>query len=490
MTEPYPYPDETLDPADWQSLRHLGYRMVDDMLDFLENIRDQPVWKPIPEETARFFKSPVPAEAQSVDEVYADFLENVLPYPTGNVHPRFWGWVMGTGTPFAMLAEMLAAGYNTNLGGGQHAGALVEAQVLDWLKELLHFPAEASGLLTSGGSMANLVGLTVARNHRAGYNLRQEGVGASPQPLVLYASSQVHSSVHKAVELLGLGRRALREIPVDAEFRMDVEALKDAIAADRAAGSRPFCVVGNAGTVNTGAFDDLEALADLCLEEGLWLHVDGAFGALVALAPGLQHLARGLERADSVAFDLHKWLYMPFEVGCVLVRSEEIHRHAFSLTPDYLAHTARGPASGAAWFSDYGVQLSRGFRALKVWMSLKEHGYAKFGRIIQQNTDQARYLTELVDAHPELERLAPVPLNIVCFQYRAPGLAGDALSAFNEELLLRLQESAVALPSYTKIDGQYALRVCITNHRTRAEDLRLLVDKVVALGRELAAEQV
>lgn len=479
---------QDLDPQDWQALKQLGHQMVDDMLDLLKNIDQGPVWQPMPPEEQDFFTSPVPRQPQGEAAAYQDFSEHVLPYRMGNIHPRFWGWVMGNGLPYAMLAEMLAAGMNSNLGGGQHSAVFVEQQVLDWFKELLGYPASASGLLTSGGSMANLVGLTVARNRRAGFDLRQQGLTAARAPLMVYASNQVHSSVHKSVELLGLGRSSLREIAVDGDYAIDLEALRAAIAEDRAARRQPLCVVGNAGTTNTGAFDDLQALADLCEQEGLWFHVDGAFGALAALVPEMQPKLRGMARADSLAFDLHKFIYMPFEVGCVFVRSEEDHRHAFSLTPDYLEHQARGLAAGAAWFSDYGVQLTRGFRALKVWMSLKAYGSQAFADQIEKNIHQARRLAEMVDHTPELERLAPVPLNIVCFRYRAPGYQGERLNDFNQELLLRLQESGEALPSYTKIDGKYALRVCITNYRTRQQDLERLIDVVLQLGQELAAE--
>lgn len=479
---------KSLDPQDWTALKQLGHRMVDDMLDLLQQIEDGPVWQPMPAAERDFFTTPVPRQPQGEEAAYEDFLEHVLPYRMGNIHPRFWGWVMGNGIPYAMLAEMLASGMNSNLGGGQHAAVYVENQVLDWFKDLLGYPQQASGLLTSGGSMANLVGLTVARNQRAGFDLRAQGLRGSEADLIVYASNQVHSSVHKAVELLGLGRQALREIAVDREYAIDLQALRHAIHEDRAAGRRPLCVVGNAGTTNTGAFDDLQALADLCDQENLWFHVDGAFGGLAALVPEMKPRLRGMERAHSLAFDLHKWVYMPFEVGCVFVRDEEDHRRAFSLTPDYLEHTSRGPASGAAWFSDYGPQLTRGFRALKVWMTLKAYGSQVFAEQIEKNIHQARRLAELVDQEAELERLAPVPLNIVCFRYRPDDWEGETLDELNEELLLRLQESGAALPSYTKINGHYALRVCITNYRTREQDLELLIEKVLELGRELVGE--
>ena len=477
--------EETLDPEDWGAMRELGQRMVADLMTHLENVRERPVWQPTPEEVKARFRQPVPFEPQETEQVYQDFLDDVLPYPMGNIHPRFWGWVLGNGTPLGALAEMLAAGMNPNLGGAEHVAVHVEAQVIEWFKELMDFPADASGLLVSGGSMANLVGLTVARNVKAGFDLRRYGLQGRSRKMVLYASQETHSSVQKAVELLGLGSDALRQIPVNADFQIDILALEQTISEDRQAGHQPFCIVGNAGTVNTGAFDDLNRLADISEREGLWFHVDGAFGALVALSPVLRSVAAGMERADSLAFDLHKWMHVPYEAGCALVRREEDHRRTFSLIPDYLEHATRGAAAGSLWFSDYGIQLSRGFRALKVWMSMKEHGLHKYGRLIEQNVSQAQYLAELVEAAPELEHLAPVSLNIVCFRFVAAGLDDDTLNELNKELLIRLHESGIAVPSYTTIDGKYALRVSVTNHRSRRGDFDILVRQVVKLGEDL-----
>jgi glutamate/tyrosine decarboxylase-like PLP-dependent enzyme len=248
---------------------------------------------------------------------------------------------------------------------------------------------------------------------------------------------------------------------------------------------QPVCIVGCAGTVNTGAFDDLQALADICRDEKIWFHVDGAFGALAALSPELRSLVRGMERADSVAFDMHKWMYLPYEVGCTLVRDGEAHRRTFALTPEYLEHSNRGIAGSDVWLSDYGVQLSRGFRALKVWMTIKEHGIRKFGRLILQNVEQARYLERLVRAEPRLELVAPVPCNIVCFRYVGRGHDPETLNTLNKELLYRLHESGVAAPSYTTLGERYALRVCITNYRSRFADFDLLVREVLRCGTEI-----
>lgn len=481
--------EETLDPDDWPALRALGQQMVADMLTYLETVRERPAWQPIPDSVKTYLKQPAPRQPQGVEQAYQEFLEQILPHPMGNIHPRFWAWVNGTGTPLGVLAEMLAATMNPNLAGGEHLAPYVEAQVIDWCKEMLGYPAQASGILTSGASVASLVGLTVARNSQAEINLRYQGLQVLPRRMTLYASQETHSAIQRAVELLGLGSEALRQIPVDADFRLDLPALEQTIEQDHKAGYQPICVIGNAGTVNTGAIDDLNGVADICQREGLWFHIDGALGALAALSPALRPLVAGIERADSIAFDLHKWMYLPYEVGCALVRHAEAHRQAFSMSPEYLTHGGeRGLTGGEHWFSNYGVQTTRGFRALKVWLLLKAYGLEKFGRLIRQNVEQARYLAGLVEAAPELERLAPVSLNIVCFRYCQENLTEAALAELNREILIRLHESGVAAPSSTILNGQYALRVAITNHRSRREDFELLAREVVRLGQALTKE--
>jgi glutamate/tyrosine decarboxylase-like PLP-dependent enzyme len=473
--------EESLDPADWREIEGLGHRMVDDLVHYLETVRSRPAWQPMPEPARRALHEPLPREPQGAERVYEDFRSLVLPYPTGNIHPRFWGWVMGTGSAVGMLAELLAAGMNSNVWGMDQSATVVELQVLGWLREMLGFPPGSGGLLLDGGSMANVLGLAVARNARAGFDLRFDGLAGGPR-MTLYTSVETHSSVRKAVELLGLGNRALRLVPAGKDRAVDVEALAALVAADRHAGLRPIAVVANAGTVNTGAIDDLERLADLCGREGLWLHVDGAIGAPAVLSPGLRPALRGLERADSLALDLHKWMYMPYDIGCLLVRSAEEHRNAFAYSPAYLTPTRGGVYGGGFTFADYGPQLSRSFRALKVWMCLKAYGANTFARLIEQNVEQARHLARLVEQSPELELLAPVPLNIVCFRFVAPELDEARLNALNERILVQLQENGTAVPSSTALDGRLCLRVAITNHRTRREDLELLVREVLRLG--------
>lgn len=481
-----PLTEQSLDPADWQSFRALCHRAIDDMLDHLSTLDQQPAWQPMPPAVVSSFRQAMPFKPEGEEAVYQEFVANILPYTNGNRHPRFFGWAQGNGTPLGMLADMLAAGINPHLAGFNQAPALVEHQVLAWLVELMGLPSDSSGLLVSGGTVGNIVGVTVARHAGAGFDVSEHGLQNRSGPLLtVYCSTETHSWLNRCVDLLGLGRKAVRRVRVDDAYRMDVRVLQEAVAADRRNGHRPFCIIGNAGTVNTGAIDALEEIADFSKEQGIWFHVDGAFGALARLSPSLRPLVRGIERADSVAFDLHKWMYLPFEVACILVRDAAAHREAFAMSASYLAETNRGVMAGGLPFAERGIELTRGFKALKVWMSLKAYGVDAFARLIEQNVGQARYLAELINAQPDLELLAPVALNVVCFRYAPKECPGKELNALNEEILLRLQEGGIAVPSSTVIGGKFALRVAILNHRSRRKDFEILVEAVIRLGQRV-----
>lgn len=458
--------------------------MIDDAIAHISNVRDRPVWRAMPDNVRKVFAAPLPEAPGDLAEAYETLTENLLPYSMGNIHPRFWGWYMGAGNFTGALGDFLAAIEGSNLGGGNTAACELDRQVVSWLKSMTGFPASASGTLTSGGSMANLVCLTVARNASAGVDVRAEGIMALPQPLRFYASDQAHSCIQKGLEILGLGTNSLHVITSKPDHTMDVAALESAIAADKAGGLKPVCVVATAGTTNTGAIDDIKAIAAICRRNQLWMHVDGCIGALLKIAPANKSKVDGLELADSLSLDPHKWLHAPFEVGCALVRNAKQHRDSFAMHPAYLEEKPRGIGSGE-FLADYSLELSRNLKALKVWLSLKENGVEKFGRLIDQNIAQAKYLTGLVNAEPRLELMAPTSINIVCFRYVLPGADESRLKFINMEIMLRLQEQGIAAPSDTTINGRHCIRAAITNHRTRQEDLDLLVREVLRLGAEL-----
>lgn len=479
--------ERSLDPEDWEKLRELGHRAFDDAIEYLKTVGDRPVWRPLPEASHKLFAESLPAEPSALEKVYEEVRDHILPYPTGNIHPRFWSWVGGTGTPTQLLADLVISTMNAGgLGFDEVASSHVEVQLLNWLKSMLGYPEDASGLLVSGGSMANLVGLAVARTHTAPYDVRDSGVDISAYPrLIYYASTETHSCVRKAIELIGLGSESLRLIPVRDDFTIDIDELHDAIAKDRANGHLPACIVVNVGTVNTGAVDPINVLVDLARQEKMWVHADAAFGAFAKLSASSASLVDGLERVDSLAFDLHKWLYVQYDCGGVLVRTPETHRNTFSVIPAYIRNFDRGLASGPINFSEYGVQLSRSFKALRAWMGLKTEGVTRYGQQIEQNIQQAQYLTMLIDKEPDLQLLAPTSMNIVNFRFVADGYDDNQLSDLNAEILMRLHERGIAAPSSTVIHGRFSIRVAICNHRSRRSDFEALVRAVKAIGKEL-----
>lgn len=474
--------DLTLDPENWDQMRQLGHQMIDDLFDYWQSIRDQKIWKPIPGDVKEFLDQPLPEQGQDPAKVYEEFKQNIFAYNKGNVHPRFFAWIQGTGTPMGALADLLASGMNPNTTIGEHSAMYVDRQVVNWCKELMNFPSEASGILVSGGSMANITALTVARNSFGEEKIRQRGLKAATAQLVLYCSVETHSCIQKAAEIIGLGTDAVRKIGVNADYEMKVEELEQQIQKDIREGLLPFAVVGTSGTVNTGAIDPMEDLLALSRKYGLWFHVDGAYGALAKLDPKYAERLKAIEEADSLAFDLHKWLYVPYEVGCTLIRDAKKHRDAFAITPNYLLQESRGLSGGLESINNYGFELSRGFKALKIWMSLKEHGREKYAQMIAQNNRQAEYLGKLVAQTPELELTAPVSMSITCFRMVKAGFSEDQLRDLNREILLRLQEEGIASPSSTILNGKYTLRVANVNQRTRMEDMDLLVREVMRIG--------
>jgi aromatic-L-amino-acid/L-tryptophan decarboxylase len=476
--------EKTLDPDNWTAMKELGHRMIDDLFEYLQTTHTRPAWTKPSKFALNSMQQPLPQHGQHAAEVYEEFFNQVLPYNLNNNHPRFWAWVQGGGTPLGMLADLLASGLNTNVSIGDHMPMYVEKQVIEWSKEIMGFPATASGLLLSGASMANITALVAARNH-FNADIKKKGLRAAPAQLTIYGSAETHNCLIKGVEVIGIGSDHFRKVPVDNNYRIQVHVLKRMIQEDRQAGYLPFCIVGNAGTVNTGAIDPLDELAALAKAEQLWFHIDGAFGAIPTLLPEFRDRLKGLEQADSLSFDFHKWLYVNYEVGCVLIRDAQAHREAFTAAVNYLAVHERGVSAGPDAFNNYGMELSRGFKALKVWMSLKEHGLQKYRKLIRQNLQQAQYLAQQVQEDPDLELLAGVPLNIVCYRYNPGNLPEEKLNRINKEILMRLHEEGIAIPSYTLLQGKYAIRVANTNHRSRMQDFELLVRETGRIGREL-----
>ncbi len=466
-----------LDPDDWSGLRALGHRMLDDMIDRLAAQDGQKVWTPMPDTARQALRRPLPRGPTDPAELYDEFRRRIVPYALGNTHPRFMGWVHGGGTGIGMLAELLAGGLDANLGGRDHAPIELERVVVGWAAEMVGMPASSSGLLVTGSSMANLIAVLTARRRAAGPAVRSDGVGG--RGLVGYAGASAHGCIPRAFDMAGLGTEALRLVPVDGDHRISLPALADAVRRDRAAGLAPFMVAGTAGTVDTGAIDDLAGIAGLCADEGLWFHVDGAFGALAALSPAIRPRLAGIERADSLAFDFHKWAQVPYDAGCVVVRDGQAQADAFAQTLAYLSREDRGAAGNAPWPCDLGPDLSRGFRALKVWMTLATYGADRLGRMVDECCAVARHLAARVEAEPSLELLAPVPLNIVCFRV-ASGHAD--LDWLNGELVKDLQEAGIAVPSTTVIGGRRAIRAAIVNHRTVPADVDLMVDGLLELA--------
>lgn len=472
--------DATLDPDDWQALRALGHRMLDDMFDHLEHVRSRPVWQEMPAAARAHLRAPLPRAPGSLESAYRDLQEHVVPYTVGNPHPGFMGWVHGAGTPVGMLAEMMAGALNANVGGRNQAPVEVEHQVSHWMAGLFGFPETARGVFVTGTSIANFMGVVVARTAALGRDVRAQGL-AGHADLRAYASTEAHGCIAKALDMAGFGTDALRGVRVDAAGRMDLADLVAQVDADVRAGLRPFLVVASAGTVNTGAIDPLSALADFARDRALWLHVDGAYAALGMLAPDVAPLLAGIERADSIAFDFHKWGQVPYDAGYFMARDGSRMLDAFAAPAAYLQRAGRGLAAGTAWPCDVGPDLSRGFRALKTWLTFQVYGADAIGRSISATCALARRLAERIGAEPALELAAPVTLNIVCFRF----VCADA-ERVNREIVLALYDEGRVAPSATTLDGRYAIRAAIVNHRTGPADVDALVDAVLRAGRRLS----
>ncbi|MFN8661722.1 MAG: pyridoxal-dependent decarboxylase [Thermomicrobiales bacterium] len=484
--------DEPALMLDPETFRTLGYEAVDLATAHLAGMREAPVFQPMSAATRlSLLDQPLPAGGTEPETILAQFATDVLPYPMGNGHPRFFGWVNSPPAPMGILAELLAAAMGPSCAGGDHAAIYLERCVVRWLMELVNFPVEGSmGLLLSGGSMASLTCLAAARQQAAvhdGWPIRERGLYGWGERLTLYMSTEAHTTLFKAAELLGLGAESVRVIRSGPDFRMDMTALHEAISTDRAAGLRPFCVIGTAGTVSTGAIDPLAEMAELCAAERLWFHIDGAYGAVGVLDPSIAAEYAGMERADSLALDPHKWLSIPVECGCALVRDAALLRDTFSMVPPYLRTEEGKGFGGLPWFSEYGFQQTRGFRALKLWMTLLHAGRDGIVKMISQQNVLARQLGAMIAATPDLELLADVTLSICCFRFVPPGqdLDESALDALNKQIMERVQAGGEAFLTQAQVHGKFALRANVLHYATTREDIEALVAVVRKTGAAL-----
>lgn len=469
----------SLDPEDWDDFSHEAHKVLDACIERLKDARNRP-WQPVDDVARKALMPALPRSGMARADLTKALIDDVMPYATGNTHSNFFGWVNGTGLANSLLADMVAAAMNSNCGGRDHGGIYVEHAVLGWCREVFGFPADGSGLLTVGTSQASVVALSVARAKALGVDVRKKGIQDAPK-MTTYCADGTHACVGKALEVMGHGSESLRKIATHGPSGgMDIDALKEVIAQDRAAGLKPFCVVGTAGSVNTGAFDDLNGLADLCAAEDLWLHVDGAFGAWAHIADApWNDLTHGIERADSLAFDFHKWMSVNYDCGAVLIKDHDLHYETFATRAAYLAQQAEGLGGGDLWFCDYGIDLSRGFRALKVWTALQEHGLEAFGAAITENCKHAAHMAELVEASDALELGAPVVANVCTFRTAPDGMDGDAQDALNNRIVHKLQLDGTAVFSTTTIDGRTMIRAAIVNHRTVMRDIDVSIAAVL-----------
>jgi aromatic-L-amino-acid decarboxylase len=438
-------------------------------------------------EIASLFDEPFPQEPQPMEAVLEEVENNIFANSTLYLTPRFFGYINAGGNQAAVLGELLASAVNqicTKWHFSQGASE-VERRVIRWIAEFIGYDPEAGGCLLSGGSTCNLVGLAVARKQMAQFDAASLGMQGGPA-LTVYVSQEGHASIEKSMVLLGMGRNQLRKIAVLDDFTIDLEALERQVTEDRENGYRPICVVGSAGTTNTGAVDRLDALAELCQKQELWFHVDAAYGGPAAGTESAGKFFRGLEQADSVTVNPHKWLYLPVEAACILVRNPRALRDTFEIVADYLREESDAGADGPLDFKDYGPQLSRSFRALKVWMTFKAYGASKLRAAIESNIEIMRYLADRIDQSQDFVRFAPVPLSVVCFQYRSldPSVHGDQeyIDELNNRLSEALEKDGRIFLSGTKIHGKKVLRACSVNHRLRREDVDFLLDVVREVG--------
>ncbi|MCX6665984.1 MAG: aminotransferase class I/II-fold pyridoxal phosphate-dependent enzyme [Euryarchaeota archaeon] len=491
--------DETFD-MDPEEIRKIGYQMVDLLVEYFKDMRTSAI---LPNKTlqemSKLIYEPLPQNEQTADKILDECKKKIMPEMIRIGHPRLLGWILSSGTPVGAFADGVASALNQNVSvSGAGMATAVELLVIDWIKEIIGYDPCAAGLLVSGGSLANLTALTVARNMKANFNVRHCGMKQDrlDKNMVLYVSKEVHVCVPKAANILGIGTDNIRYVNVDHNLRVDTEDLRKKIVEDQKNGLHPFCVVASAGTVNTGAIDPLESIADICKQYDLWFHVDAAYGGFAALSSRLKPLLNGIERADSIAIDPHKWLFIPYEAGCVLVKNSSYMKQTFAMGAEYI-HANTSPISNEdVDFSDYGIQLSRNFRALKIWMSLKQYGVLKYGRLIDQNVHLIQYFAALINETTDFETLTDPCLSIICFRFFPTDLQkmyndsssiqkemiSEYLNVLNRDIIECMRRDGRILLSSTILGKRFVLRACVVNYRTTKKDIVMILEIVRELG--------
>jgi glutamate/tyrosine decarboxylase-like PLP-dependent enzyme len=496
--------NETFD-MDPEESRTLGYQVVDLMIMYLNTLQHEPI---LPQKTFQEMKhlinEPLPQNPQNPHDILQECQQKIITNAVHIGNPRLLGWMLASGTAISAFAEEIASTLNQNVSvSGSTIATVVELLVLDWMKQILGYDAKAGGILVSGGSMANLTALTVARNIKADFDVTSQGMIQQEKHMTIYVSSEVHHCVPKAAHILGIGTHNIRWVKTDENQRLDPKDLIMKINEDLSSGKKPFCVVATAGTVNTGAIDPLDAIADICQHHELWFHVDAAYGGFAALSDTYKPLLKGIERADSVVLDPHKWLFIPYEAGCVLVKNSSDMKQTFTVDAPYI-HTKKNVSASDEEidFSDYGIQLSRQFRALKIWMSLKQYGIKKYQQLIEQNIHLAQYLEAIVNESKDFENAAPAGLSTVCFRYYPQDLQqkypektiaeqekiNDYLNLLNRAIIEKMRMDGRALLSSTILENKFVLRACIMNYRTTKQDIRIIIEVIRELGKKKDVE--
>lgn len=483
-----------MDPEDF---RELGYSLIDKIADFLESLPNRPLTTGEPPSAIRKLigQDLLPMKGTDPKTLLNETAQLLFDHSLFNGHPKFFGYITSSAAPIGVLGDLLAAAANPNVAAWNLApvASEIERQSIRWIAEMIGYPVDCGGILVSGGNMANFVCFLAARHAKAGWDLREEGMQSdNSRRLRVYASKETHTWLHKAVDMFGLGNQSIRWINMDSKLRIDTRDLHNQIEADFKNGEKPFLVIGTAGSVGTGTVDPLPEISNICTEHDLWFHVDGAYGAFVAALPDAPQELLGLNKADSVAVDPHKWLYAPLEAGCSLVRDPDILHGAFSYHPEYYKF-AEVKGEPAFAYHEYGPQNSRRFRALKIWLALRQVGRSGYEQMISDDIRLSERLFQRLSEHPEFEAVTQ-NLSITTFRFIPKGFdssqekAGDYLNELNTEILTRLQEGGRAFVSNTVLDGKYLLRACIVNFRTSTEDIDALAEIIAQIGREVDAE--